>query len=143
MATAVHNSQEQSATSLVSGIVDDFQALVKQQLQLTRQEILEDLRKAKEGALLYSVGVGILVLGALALVPGLAHLLHWATSPAGTDPASLPMWACYLILAAVFGISGGVLVWWGDTRFQAINPLDNNPATEAMKENLDMFAGKK
>jgi len=143
MATAVQNSHEPSATSLVSGIVNDFQDLIKQQLQLTRQEILEDLRKAKEGAQLYSVGVGALVLGALALVPALAHLLHWATSPAGSDPASLPLWACFLLVAVVFGAAGGVLLWLGDTRFKEMNTLTNNPATEAMKENLDWVAGKK
>jgi len=144
MATAFqHPSTEQSTTSLVSGIVSDFQDLVKQQLQLTRQEIIEDIRKAKEGAWLYSIGVGTLVLSAIPIVFALVYLLHWATSPAGNDPASIPLWGCYAIVGIVLAAIGGVMTWQGMIKFEAMNPLTHNPATEALKENVEWATGRK
>jgi hypothetical protein len=136
-------AKEQSTTTLVSGIVDDFQKLVKQQLQLTKQEILQDFHKAKEGVWLYTFGIGMLVIAAIPLVFALVHLLHWATSPSGTDPASVPLWGWFAIVGAVLAIAGGVLAWLGETKFQSMNPLDHNPATEAMKENVDWATGQK
>ena len=52
MPVEVQDHSETSATSLVSGIIDDVQNLVKQQFQLTRREIEQDLRKSKDGVVL-------------------------------------------------------------------------------------------
>jgi len=136
MATDFHSSTEQSATSLVSGIVEDFQNLVKQQLKLTRVEILEDLRKAKEAALMFIVGIGVTALGGFASLFALAHLLHWATGPSGMDPASLPLWACYGIISVIFLGAGAFCAWMGSGALQSIRPLDN-PASEALKQNVE------
>ena len=135
MATDFPDTQDQSATALVGGIIEDVQHLVKQQLQLTRQEIIEDFRKAKEATRLYTLGAGTFFLGAVSLCFALAYLIHSLTSPVNADPASCPLWACHAIVGAVFAVLGGVLVWAGEMTSQTINPL-YSPATEALKENV-------
>jgi len=136
MATDLHNSTDQSTTALVGGIVEDMQQLIKQQIQLARREITGDIQKAKMAALYYTVGMGICFLGAVSLCLALAHLLHWATAPAGTDPAWYPLWACYLTVGSVLVVAGGVFVWAGEMKTKSIDPL-NSPASESLKENLE------
>src|SRR5215210_6557779 len=108
MATAYQNPSEQTATSLVTGIIDDIQDLVKQQFQLARREVEQDVRKATQGALYFAVSAAILFIGAIVSCFALAHLLHWATSPVDTDPARFPLWACYGVVGLTLLAVGGV-----------------------------------
>jgi hypothetical protein len=97
-------------SSLVSGIVNDMQDLIKQQLRLTRQEIEADLQKTKEVALLLAVGWIFSFIGGFAICLMLAHLIHAMGAPAGTDPSSLPLWASFAIVASLFILVGGIIV---------------------------------
>jgi len=142
MTTAYQNPTEQSATSLVTGIIDDFQELVKQQFRLARQEAERDLRNATEGALFFAVSAGILFLGAIIFCFAVVHLLHWAGSPPDTDPSRFPLWACHGVVGLVLLIVGGVLAGVGRMKFKSIRPLDN-PATEALKENVEWATNQK
>jgi len=135
MAAEVQNRSEQSVTSLVGGIVNDIQDLVKQQFQLTRREIEEDLHKSKEAAAFFALGAGVFFLGAIPLCLMLVHLLHWLTSPATMDPAGLPLWACHGIVAAVLLVIGASLACVGRQYWRSIHPLQS-PATQALKENV-------
>jgi hypothetical protein len=65
----------------------------------------------------------------------LAHLIHWLTSPHGTDPGGVPLWLCYAIVWAAFLILGAILFAVAGNKMKAIHPL-HNPATEALKENV-------
>jgi Putative Actinobacterial Holin-X, holin superfamily III len=142
MATEVHNHSDQSMTSLVSGIVNDFQDLVKQQLQLTRREIEEDLHKCKEGAVIIAIGSGFLALGAFVLCLALVYLIHWLAAPVGTDPASFPLWACHAVVGGVLAIVGLGVVLSGRSKFKAIDPV-HNPATQGLKENVQWLTTPK
>jgi len=143
MATEVQNTtpNDQSLATLVSDIVRDVQDLVKQQLQLSRHEIEDDLRKSAEAASLFGVGVGTLFLGALSLCLMAAHLIHWLTSPHGTDPASFPLWACFAVVGGVLSILGWELTYAGRRKFQKINPLNNS--TQALQENVQWLTTPK
>jgi len=139
MATEVQNpSEQQSFTSLVTGIVSDFQDLVKQQLQLTRREIEADLRKSREAASLWAIGLGVLALGVIPLCLMLAHLIHWLATPAEEiarlDPARLPLWVCHAIVGVVLVVAGWCLVLAGKKRFDAVHVLDQT--TQGLKENV-------
>ena len=136
MATEVQNAPEQSTTILVSGIIDDVQRLVKQQLELMRQEIVEDVRKAKEAVLLDTAGGIIGFLSGIVLCFAFAHLIHWSTSSSGADPAWLPLWACYAVIGLVLGVPAGALLWAGERKRQSIHPL-HSTASEALKENVE------
>ena len=142
MATDLENPTQQSAMSLVGGIVDDMQDLVKQQIQLTRKEITEEVQKASEAAQLFAMGGAVLFLGIFILGLTLVHLLHWASSPAATDPASIPLWACHAMVGGPITLIGGVLAWMGRAKLGSINPL-HNPATEALKENVKWATNSK
>jgi len=142
MATDVENRSEPSLSSLVSGIVSDVQDLIKQQLQLTRREIEEDFRKTREAAALFCVGVGVTLLSAISFCLMFAHLLHWLTAPPGTDLARLPLWGCHAIVGAVLVIIGGALVSMGKQRMKSVDPV-HNPATQALKENVQWMTNPK
>jgi len=143
MATEVQTRpSDQSVTSLVGGIVSDVQDLVKQQMHLMRREIEEDIRKTTAAAALWVAGLGVLFLGAIALCLMLAHLLHWLTAPPGFDQATLPLWGCHAIVGVVLVIIGLCLVGAGKKAIASVHPLDN-PATEALKENVQWLTTPK
>jgi len=145
MTTEVQNhSETNSVAALVGGIVTDVQDLIKQQLQLTRKEIEADFRKTREAASVLALGAGIIFLGAFALCLMLAHLIHSLATPAGVapDPATIPLWGCYGLVAAVLLIVGGGLAFAGKKKFDSFNPLPDESA-QVLKENLEWIANKK
>jgi len=136
MATEVQNYSAQSVTSLVSGLVSDFQDLVKQQLRLTRQEVEADLRKSKEAVSFLAIGGGLALLGAFAGCLMVAHLLHWLAAPAGTDPSSLPLWGSFAITGGLFLSGAGVAFLAAKKKLDALrHPLQDTAL--ALKENLE------
>jgi len=142
MPTTLENPSEHSVVSLVSGIVDDVQRLITQQIKLTRAEIQDDLRKAGGIALMFAAGVGVLLLGAILACLMLVYLLHWLTSPAGADPASLPLWACYGIVGAAFGVLGAVMLAAGKNKYESSHLLPDRSAHE-LKETVECLTNKK
>jgi len=133
MSTEVEYPPEQSATSLVSGILGDLQHLVEQQFHLTRREIAEALRPRAAAAAVFGLGMGVFFLDAIMLCLTLVHLLHWMASPPETDPAWLPLWACHAVLAAILAVIGGILACVGHAKFKIIEPFQN-PFTEILQE---------
>jgi hypothetical protein len=124
-----------SLSGLVSGIVDDAQELIKQQLNLFRHEIQTDIQKTKEGALSLVLGAGIAFLGTILLTFMLVHLLNWSWP-------QLPLWGCYGIVGGVFIVGGGLLCYWGKTIFASFNPLTDDSA-QALKENIQWITKAK
>jgi len=129
-------------STLVRDIVTDMGDLVKQQLQLTRREIEEDLRKSKEAASIFVLGAASLFLGGIAFCLMLAHLIHWLTEPAGVDQAWVPLWGCHAIVSGLFLALGAALAAVGREKMKSINAL-RNPATEALKENVQWLTTPK
>jgi len=142
MATEVQDRSDPSLSSLVGGIVSDVQDLVKQQLQLTRHEIEDDLRKARDAAALFALGVGVCLLSAISFCLMLAHLLHWLTGPQGLDPAGFPLWACHGVVGATLVVIGGCLTGVGRQKMKTVHPM-NNQATQALKENVQWLTTPK
>jgi hypothetical protein len=134
----VNSSNDFSATNLISGILGDFQELLRQQFALIKEECLADWRKTKEAGLLLGVSLVPLASGGVLFAFMLVHLLHWATTPAGADPASLPLWVCYLIVGVVLVGVGGVLFMMGLGNLRSMNPL-RGQSVQAMEENVHWF----
>jgi hypothetical protein len=116
---------EANVASLVTGIIGDFQALVAQQIRLTRQEIATNLRLRRAAATFVAAGMALGFLAATSLCLSLVHLLHWWVSPAGTDPAWLPLGACYAIVGAVLFVLSSGLVCLGQMKFRSAPPWQN------------------
>jgi len=117
-----------SITGLVSGIVNDAQELIKQQMTLFRHELQVDIRKTKEGVLSLGIGLGVAALGGLMLVFMLVHLLQ-SLAP------ELPLWGCYGIVGGMLIAVGGILCYAGKKIFDSFSPLPNE-SVQALKENV-------
>jgi len=121
-------SDPQSVTSLVTGIVNDAQELLKQQLTLFKTELQSDLRKTREAMVSLAAGVAILSVGGLMLCWALAYLCNWAFK--------WPDWGGFALVGGILAVLGGVLVFVGRERFRSFNPLPDQTA-DALRENLE------
>jgi hypothetical protein len=136
MSPEVHNRNEPSLSTLVDGIVHDLQDLIKQQVQLTRQEIGEDLRKMREAASFLVVGLLLVIPGVVTLCLMVAHLIHWlALRPGELDSSFIPLWVCYLIAGVLFLVVGGALAYLGKQRMEAIRGAPQT--AQALQENVE------
>jgi len=142
MATEARSTAEPSTTTLLGGIISDFGDLIKQEVRFARAEIKSDLLKTREAATILAIGVAVASLSALLLAWMLVHLLHWATSTAQADPASIPLWGCFGIVALVFAVVGGLLIMSALRKFQSFNPLPDQ-TVRSLKENVQWIANSK
>lgn len=123
-----HTLPEQaSLTELVSGIIDDSQQLLKQQMQMFKAEIKQDLRKTTDSVKYLGIGATVAAVGGLMLVFALVFLLNWATG--------LALWGCYAIVGGAFVVIGGGLIWGGVRILQSNNPLPDQ-SVQALQENV-------
>lgn len=116
-----------SVTHLVSGIIDDAQTLVKQQIAMFKSEVREDFKQSKRAAEFGGLGVVLLTVGALGLVMALAHLLH--------EKFQFAMWASWGITGGLFLVAGGVLAYTAYNLLERFNPLPDK-TFNALQENL-------
>lgn len=128
MRTEVHNGPSPpSVTALVSGILADVRDLAVQQTRLVREEVREDMTKARAGAIFLGVGLVLAPIGALQLCLMLPHLLNWAAP-------EVPLWACYGIFGIVFLLFGGGFAVVALQRFKKAASM--RESATALKENV-------
>ncbi len=123
---------QQSLTELVSGIIDDAQTLVKQQVTMFRAELKEDIRLTKEAALYMGIGAALTAVGVLFLVVSMVYLLQWLA------PALL-LWHCWAIVGGVLTVLGVVGLVVGQYLFNKFNPLPDK-TFNALQENVSWIA---
>jgi uncharacterized membrane protein YqjE len=116
-----------SVGRLLSGIVSDAEDLVQQQFALFKEEVKEEARGAKQALIPLLAGAVVLFVGAIVLSLTFVHILDEATT--------LPLWACYAIVAAVLCIGGGIAVAVGLERFREVPPVAEK-SVEELKENV-------
>lgn len=133
---------EQSVVGIISGIIDDFQRLISQQMDMVRAEIRTDWDKTKSAIWPIAVGSVVLLIGGILLSVMFVYLIHWATSPPNTDPATIPLWGCFGLVAAGFLLLGSALLGTGIHKFHTFNPLPEKSA-EALKENVKWLTNSK
>jgi uncharacterized membrane protein YqjE len=126
---------EPKVSAMLTGIVNDLQDLVNQQLALFRTEIRDDFRRTREAVLSLAGGFALAIVGGLLLTHSLVHLLVWAFP-------DLPLWGGYGIVAAVLLAAGGALIWRGKASLDSFNPLPDE-AAETMKENVQWLMNAK
>lgn len=131
-------STEPSITALVKGIVDDAMVLMRQQLAMFKAELRSDLARLRDGIIPIVLSIAPMLLGGLMSCFALVHLIHWLATPAGAvmaDPAHIPLWGCYAIVAGTFLLIGGILVAMGIVRLKSVNPLPEE-SVKALEENV-------
>lgn len=119
------DSPKQTAASLMADIISDVQLLFEQQLKLMQYEFEEEVHRRTVAMTLVAAGLATTFIAAVILCVMCAHLLHWATSPTGTDPAWLPMWGCYGIVAAVLAAASTIMVLTGRKMLSAHHAQSN------------------
>jgi len=145
MSTEVHAPPDgASLTALLRGIIDDVGVLIRQEIRFASTEIKSDARKALRAGLALAVAAGLGGLGVILVALTLVNLLHWLTLPAGAnyDPAAVPLWGCYGIVAAVFLAVSAAVGYLGLKSFQHNNPLPDK-TVESVKENVGWILNSK
>lgn len=136
MPDAAHTASGQpSLSELVSGIMSDGQRLVRQQVDMVKAEVKEDLRRTKQTALVFAAGAALIALGAVLLAVSLVYLLEALTAP------NLPLWACWAIVGGVILLAGGVGVYVGTRVLASYNPLPDK-SFNALQENVSWIANR-
>lgn len=120
--------RQPSMTSLVSGIVDDAQRLVRQQLDLFQVEVKNDTRRTLTASIPIVVGlmIGLLAAAMLAVTLAFGLMAIWTR---------LPAWGAFGIVSGVLVALAGGLIAWGAAKFAAFSPLPDQ-TVEGLKENL-------
>jgi hypothetical protein len=134
MSPDLKTGPDASVTTLVSGILRDAQELVKQQFELFKREIQNDMRKAKEAAVTLGSGMCLGVVGVLLLGEMMVHLL------ASLFPL-VPLWGWYGICGIAFCMVAGCLVCASKRKIDSIQRLPDESA-QALKENVQWIANR-
>jgi len=129
MATNVQSDHDVGLTSLVTGIVNDAQELMKQQFALFQAEVKEDMRKTAEASTALGVGAAVTLVGSILLCFMLVHLLHWAFP-------NTELWVWFAVVGGVVTVVGGALVFGAIAKFRSFNPLPDK-TVKALEENLE------
>lgn len=116
-----------SVSTLVSGIIDDAQQLIRQQAEMLKAEMREDFQRSKRAAEFGAIGVVCATVGVLALITALAYLLH--------EQFQFALWASWGIIGGVFMIAGIALGGFSYVLLERFNPLPDK-TFNALKENL-------
>jgi CHASE3 domain sensor protein len=135
MRTDVQDPAELSVTALLKGIISDAQVLFKQQLELTRQEIKEDMQRSRDAAIVLAVAIGITMLGVGMMLVMVPLMLHWLWP-------DLPLWAAFAIVGGVLAAAGGALLYGAIKKFESFNPLPDK-SLDALKENVQWITNPK
>jgi hypothetical protein len=130
MANDSPGATEPSMASLVGGIVNDAQTLIKQEMALAKREVTDELHKARDAAIALGIGIGLTAVGGLLLSFMLVYLLQWASSD------RLPLWACYGIVGAALMVVGGGLLFLGKRRAGAVHLMPEQTVA-TMKDNVE------
>ncbi|MBX9624292.1 MAG: phage holin family protein [Gemmataceae bacterium] len=116
-----------TVTGLVGGIISDAQTLARQQMEMFKAEVREDMARTRQALILGGVAVTLLTVGGLTLVAFLVNLLH--------EQYQFSMWASCLIIGGVLLAAGVVLGVVARNLFESFNPLPDKTFT-ALQENL-------
>ncbi len=120
------SAPERSVGSILQGILDNLQELVRSEVALAKREVAEDIQRGK-GA------IAMLVAGATVVLIGV-HFLLWTTVYALA--LRLPIWAATGIVGALFVLVGGLAVSSALKRWQVIS-FTPERTVATLKENIE------
>jgi len=141
MANEVHvPPDEASMTSLLRGIINDLGDLIRHEIRFARTELRSDMRKTARASAVLVLGAGAVCLGVVLVAFMGVNLIHHLSG--APDTASIPLWGCYGIVAAVFLVVGAGLSFLGYQTLQKNNPLPDQTA-QSVKENVEWIMNSK
>ena len=132
MKTSMQYDERTSIPGLIKGLLDDARDLIREEIQLARAEIREEVSALGAVAVAFAVAAVVGLLGAMlfsvALGGALAYALRW------------PSWAGYGVVGLLFLAGGWGLCLYARGRLRLIRAIPNT--TETMKENLTWMQNK-
>jgi Putative Actinobacterial Holin-X, holin superfamily III len=119
--------REPTVAQLLTGLMQDAQTLLRQEVALATHELQRELRTTIRAVMSLGIGIGLAAIGGWLLILMLVHLLHALTA--------LPLWACDGIVGGLLAAGGiGLLVLGKQTLVQLhLVPQDT---VKTMKENV-------
>jgi protein-S-isoprenylcysteine O-methyltransferase Ste14 len=123
----VQTESPPSVASLVGGIIEDAQRLVRQELRLARRELQTEWDKTKIAALAILVGLAVCGLAGVFLGSMLVYVLH--------ELAGVPLYGAYGIVGVLLGIVGGILFYGGSKKAGEVHLVPPQTA-ETLRENV-------
>lgn len=116
-------SDAQGLGTLVSGIVNDLQDIVRGEVRLAKAEVREDIASAGKGAASLAAGALIALTGFIFLMLGVTYLLN----------KSLEMWLAAGIVGVALLLVGGTLAMAGKNRLSGTS-LAPTETIDSLKE---------
>jgi hypothetical protein len=116
-----------SITNLVTGILEDGRTLAKQQMEMFKSEVREDLQHSILAAQYGGIGIVLGTVGALGFITALVYLLH--------EQVGLQMWISWGIIGLAFSAAGVVCAVVSNRLINKFNPLPDK-TFNAIKENI-------
>lgn len=117
-----------TVTGLVGEILTDAQKLAKQQLEMFKAEVREDMNRTRQALVYGGIGVACLTVGAFASVFAIVHILERFVP-------DLPLWGAWSLFAVVFVAAGVILGLIARGLFESFNPLPDK-TFNALQDNL-------
>jgi len=105
-----------SVATLVGGLIEDTQRLIRQEAALARSEIQQEWDKTKEAAGLVAAAQAVFTLVAVLFGFTLVKLLQQYVLP-GSE------WGCFAIVTVLFAGCGGLLLGAGLMKFKQVHAL--------------------
>jgi len=122
---------EPTVTELVTGIVNDSQKLIRQQIDLVKAEIKNDLKRTGDAAKYFGAGFVLAMAAFLFLLVSVPLLLNYLFN--------LPSFAGWAITGGVLLVAAVVAFFLGKRVFDSFNPLPDK-SVNALQENLSWIA---
>ena len=120
-----------SIGGLLRGILMDVRTLIREEIELARVEISEQAGRARAAAVSFAIAAVALACGGLlllvALATAIADLLNW------------PVWAGFLIVAALLSAVGFVTLSSGRRQLAQVHAVPEETVT-TLKENSEWIA---
>jgi len=102
------NGPEPKITATMGGVMSDAKDLLISEFALAKLEFQREFLRLKAVAITIAVGSGIALLGLIALVFMVVHLLAAFTI--------VPLWGCFGIVGGVLALTGALMLFSGRGR---------------------------
>jgi uncharacterized membrane protein YqjE len=124
-------AQHETFGGLLRGILTDLKTLMREEIALARVELREQAGKARAAAMSFGMAVAALAFGAafllIALAMGIAELAGW------------PLWAGFLVVAALLSVVGFIALSSGRRKLRAFQAVPEQTVM-TLKENSEWIA---
>ena len=128
----VEYDEDTSIPTLIRGLFDDARSLVREELQLARAELREELATMRSATVAFAIAAVIGLIGAAILSVAIGGLIAYY--------AGWPVWMGYGIVGIVWLVCASIAVAYGFQRVAELRAIPQTTAT--IKENMTWMQNK-